>query len=132
MRVQTAIAALGLAGLAACAGPARQPGEPPHYYIPPDELLGIYGTYQLSNGDTLKISREHRRYWAEMRTTGRFEIVPRRRDVFEQKGGPMLFEFSREAFTTDVLIYGLYGPAAPPVAAFVRRSNSGIERKFSE
>jgi hypothetical protein len=119
MRVQTAIAALGLAGLAACAAPARQPGEPPQYYIPPDELLGIYGTYQLSNGDVLKISREHRRYWAEMGATGRFEIVPRRHIVFEQKGGPMLFEFNREAFTTDVLIYGLYGPDAPPVASML-------------
>jgi hypothetical protein len=94
----------GLALLAAC---SSAPRERTDYQVVPVEMLDIYGVYPLSNGDVLRISREGRRYWAEMRSTGRFEIVPVDSGVFVQKGGPVRLRFEPLAFATDVTIRGL-------------------------
>jgi hypothetical protein len=94
----------GLALLAAC---SSAPRERTDYQVVPVEMLDIYGVYPLSNGDVLRISREGRRYWAEMRSTGRFEIVPVDSGVFVQKGGPVRLRFEPLAFATDVTISGL-------------------------
>src|SRR4051812_17056212 len=83
-----------------------------HYYITPGEMLEVYGSYRLSNGDVLKISREHRHYWAEMGATGRFEIVPVDSIVFAQKGGNILLSFEPKAFTTQVRVDGVGSPSA--------------------
>jgi hypothetical protein len=94
----------GLALLAAC---SSAPRERTDYQVVPVEMLDIYGVYPLSNGDVLRISREGRRYWAEMRSTGRFEIVPVDSGVFVQEGGPVRLTFEPMAFATNVTISGM-------------------------
>lgn len=127
MRIPAAIALCSLALLSAC---ASQQGE--HYAITPNEMLDVYGTYPLTNGDVLKISREHNRYWAEMNKTGRIEIVPVASIVFVEKGGNMRFTFEPLPFTTEVRVDGVGDATATALASAWGQSGSGIEREFSE
>jgi protein involved in polysaccharide export with SLBB domain len=112
-----------LAGLAACssAPPAVSPCS--RYTITPSEMLEVVGAYPLSNGDVLKVSNWQHRFWAEMRATGRIEIVPVGPGLFVQKDGPVSFQFEELPFTTGVAIGGLDAPVA---------GGSGIEREFRE
>jgi hypothetical protein len=116
-----------LAVLAACASapPATSPGA--RYYVAPSEMLEVVGAYPLSNGDVLKVSSWQRRFWAEMRATGRIEIVPVGPGLFVQKDGPVSFQFEELPFTTVVAIGGLGALDAP-----VGVGGSGIEREFRE
>jgi hypothetical protein len=92
-------------------------------------MLEVYGTYALSNGDTLTISREHKRYWAEMKRTGRAEIVPVASLVFVEKSGVLRYTFTPLPFTTDVRI----DASEPPTAlAAVLGTRSGIERELGK
>jgi hypothetical protein len=121
MKVACAFAMFG-----ACAAQA----DP--YYITPNEMLEVYGVYPLSNGDVLKVSRDQRRYWAEMRHTGRIEIVPVDSIVFVEKGGKMRFTFEPKAFATDVRIEGIALRDVAFAAAYGRSNHSGIQGKFGE
>jgi hypothetical protein len=82
------------------------------YYITPYEMMDVYGTYTLSNGDTLRITREHNRYWAEMHRTGRVEIVPVASMVFVEKAGALRYTFTPRPFDTEVRIDGTDPPNA--------------------
>jgi hypothetical protein len=124
MRIPAAIVAGGLALLSACASSTG------HYTITPNEMLDVYGTYPLTNGDVLRVSREHNRYWAEMRNTGRIEIVPVDSIVFVEKGGSMRFTFAPLPFTTEVRVDGVGDPGQTALASAWGRS--GIEREFGE
>jgi hypothetical protein len=96
------------AALGGCASNAPRSG----YYINPTDMKQVVGTYALSNGDTLRITREHNRTWAEMQRTGRVEIVPVAYLVFVEKAGALRYRFTQGAFDTDVHIEG----TAPPTA----------------
>lgn len=105
--VRRLLAGLLLAG-AAGAALADRPG----YVITPNELREVLGSYQLSNGDTLRVSRDHGRTWAEMDATGRIEIVPVGSIVFVEKNGPLRLRFTPQGFDSDVTVEGL--PARRP------------------
>jgi hypothetical protein len=94
--------------LAACTATGPRQG----YTITPTEMLDIYGAYTLSNGDTLKITRAHKRYWAETKRLGRIEIVPVDSLVFVEKAGILRYTFTQQAFATEVRIDGLGPPTA--------------------
>jgi hypothetical protein len=94
--------------LVACTATGPRQG----YTITPTEMLDIYGAYALSNGDTLKITREHNRYWAETKRLGRIEIVPVDSLVFVEKAGILRYTFTPHAFTTEVRIDGTEPPSA--------------------
>jgi hypothetical protein len=89
---------------------------PTGYYITPDEMQQVYGTYALSNGDILRITREHNRYWADMPLTGRIEIVPVASIAFVDKAGQLRYTFTQGAFDTDVHIAGYAAQGGPAVA----------------
>ena len=127
MRIPAVILLCSLAVLGACSSPQQH-----HYGITPVEMLDVYGVYPLSNGDVLKVSREHNRYWAEMKNTGRFEIVPVASIVFVEKGGGIRLTFEPLPFTTEVRVDGVGNPAATALASAWGQSDSGIEREFRE
>lgn len=129
MRIPAAIVLSGLAFLGACAT-QTQP-DAGHYTITPNEMLEVYGVYPLSNGDVLRISREHNRYWADMKNTGRIEIVPVASIVFVEKGGHMRFTFVPLPFTTQVRVDGVGDPGATALASAWGQS-SGVEGEFGE
>jgi hypothetical protein len=86
------------------------------YFIDPQLTGELTGVYDLSNGELLRVSREVSRYYADMPTTGRIEIVPVDQDVFVQRNGPVQLAFGRELSATDVVVTGLDGQASgPPV-----------------
>jgi hypothetical protein len=116
---------MGGALLAGCANNAPRLG----YAITPNEMLEVYGSYALSNGDTLRISREHRRYWAESTQAGRVEIVPVDSIVFVEKNGPRRYTFTPLPFTTELRITS---SSATYAALSGSSSRSGIEREFGE
>jgi hypothetical protein len=124
MRFSATVMLGGLAVLAACSSAPRGASPIADHKLAPSDMLEVSGAYPLSNGDVLRISQERRRYWAEMRSTGRFEIVPVSPELFVQKGGPIRFKFEELLFTMGVTISGL---EAPPSGA-----GSGIEREFRE
>lgn len=101
----TAGCAMSLAG---CSAPGPRQG----YYVTPAEMLEVYGTYPLSNGDVLRITREHNRYWAETRRLGKMEIVPVDSLVFVERAGILRYTFTPQPFTTEVRIDGLGPPNA--------------------
>jgi hypothetical protein len=67
----------------------------------------VYGTYDLSNGDFVKISREQRRYWAQMQSTGRIEIIPVAPRTFVDTSGTIRFRFMPHHWPDEVTITGL-------------------------
>lgn len=86
------------------------------YFVDPQLSGGVTGAYDLSNGQLLRVSRQVSRYFAEMPTTGRIEIVPVYQDVFVERDGPVQLAFEHEAFSTGVVVTGLDGRASgPPV-----------------
>jgi hypothetical protein len=109
---------VALAVLAPLASGADRDGQACRYRFFVDPLLTgeLTGAYDLSNGELLRVSREASRYYAELPTTGRIEIVPVDQDVFVQRNGPVQLAFTRELSATDVVVTGLDGQASgPPV-----------------
>lgn len=80
------------------------------HYIKPSDLLGIAGTYDLSNGDVLYVSSESRAFFAEIGKVGRMQIIPLNDKEFVEKGGPLRFSFDRNYPWSDVTIAGLDAP----------------------
>lgn len=109
MRTSAALLLLALLALAVPSAPAQAPAR--QYYITPIELLEVYGAYRLSDGQILRVTREQRRYWAEMPATGKVEIVPVASIVFESRDGAMRLAFTPLAFATDVRISYASGAA---------------------
>jgi hypothetical protein len=109
-------------GLAACS--ASGPRE--SYYVTPTEMLDVYGTYPLSNGDVLRVTREHNRYWAETKRIGKMEIVPVDSLVFVERAGILRYTFTPLPFTTEVRIDG-----APP-NAYTTLFGSSVERELGK
>lgn len=107
MRTAIAIAFIALLALAAPAASARAPGfaiPERHYTITPVEMLEVYGTYRLSDGDVMRITHEYRRYWADFRDRGKVEIVPVDSIVFHARDGSMRLAFTPLPFATDATI----------------------------
>jgi hypothetical protein len=114
-----------LAPLALSANPAN-PANPGNadgqaclrrYHIDPQLAAGeLTGAYPLSNGELLRVGREVARYYAEMPSTGRIEIVPVDDDLFVERNGPVRLKFVREAFRTEVVVTGLDGQTGGPPA----------------
>ena len=107
MRTAIAIAIIALLALAAPAASAREAGftiPERHYFITPVEMLEVYGTYRLSDGDVMRITHEHRRYWADFRQRGKVEIVPVDSIVFHARDGSMRLAFTPLPFATDATI----------------------------
>jgi hypothetical protein len=128
MRIPAVILLSSLAALGAC---ASHPHEHRKNAVPPIDMMDIYPVFPLSNGDVLKVSREHERYWAEMHNTGRFEIVPVAPTVFVEKGGGIRFTFQPLPAATRVRVDGVGDPAATALASAWGES-SGVEREFGE
>lgn len=110
-RAQAAMPAVAVHGAVPV---CRQP-----HYIKPSDLAGIPGLYDLSNGDFLDVSRESRRFYAEMGRVGRMEIIPLNENEFVEKGGTLRFRFERDLPWSNVTIAGLDTPrsgkpACPP------------------
>jgi hypothetical protein len=80
-----------------------------HIILKPSEARLVYGTYELSNRDVLKVSRNGLQYWAEMGSTGRIEIVPVDWYVFVDRSGALRFTFIPYGFPDEVKISGLAG-----------------------
>lgn len=123
-----AVLALVLAAPASCRDRSGMPSVAVHgavpvcrqpHYITPSDLAGITGMYDLSNGDFLDVSKESRRFFAEMGRVGRMEIIPLNENEFVEKGGTLRFRFDRDVPWSDVTIAGLDvprsgKPACPP------------------
>jgi len=109
---------VALAVLAPLASGADRDGQACRYRYFVDPLLTaeLTGAYDLSNGELMRVSREVSRYYAEMPTIGRIEIVPVDEDLFVARNGPVQLAFEREAGATEVVVTGLDGQASgPPV-----------------
>ena len=90
-------------------GPPLRPSSDPrrerdNYYLAPHEMLEVYGDYPLSNGETLRISREGRRYFASMPSTGKVEIMPIGSIAFVTRDRSLRFDFTPVPFSTYVWI----------------------------
>ena len=86
-------------------GPSSDPRrERDNYYLAPHEMLEVYGNYPLSNGETLSISREGRRYFASMPSTGKVEIMPIGSIAFVTRDRALRFDFTPVPFTTYVWV----------------------------
>lgn len=111
---------LAAAALCALIAGCSAPGPREGYYVTPVDMLDVLGTYPLSNGDTLRITREHNRYWAQTGRIGKVEIVPVDTLVFAEKAGILRYTFTPLPFTTEVRIDGMAPPNA--VRALTRRA----------
>jgi hypothetical protein len=76
------------------------------YYIAPNELLEIYGTYPLSNGEVLHIGPANAggRAWAELGGSGRMRLVAVGPLEFVTRDGTLRLRFVALPFRTDVKV----------------------------
>lgn len=99
-------------------GPSSDPQrERDNYYITPYEMLEVYGDYPLSNGETLTVTREGRRYFAAMPSMGKVEIVAVGSIAFVTRDRAMRLDFTPVPFTTYVWVSR---PGAPPMTGQAR------------
>ena len=97
-----------LAAPAALAHPHPDDPAPQHRVrLKPDEARLVLGTYELSNGDVLKVQRIGVQYWAETAATGRIEIVPVGAYEFVDTSGALRFTFIPYGWPDEVKISGL-------------------------
>ena len=82
----------------------------PRTFVPLQGWSGIVGSYELSNGDILRVTRSGMRYHAEMGRTGTVEIVLLSDHDFAERGGPLRFIFDRGQGDVDVRVRGLDAP----------------------
>lgn len=119
-RIAMGLLCCTLAALPGLAGAAKvRINCSPRTLVPLQGWSGIVGTYELSNGDTLRVTRSGIRYHAEMARTGSVEIVPLSDHDFAERGGPLRFVFDRGLGEPDVTVRGLDAqrpvtPLCPP------------------
>jgi hypothetical protein len=108
-RIALGLLCCTLAALPAVAGAAKVRTNCAHRYpVPLQGLAGIGGAYELSNGDTLQVTRSGTRYFANMGRTGTVEIVTLDDDQFAERGGPLRFVFDRSGMgDAGVTVRGL-------------------------
>lgn len=90
-------------------GPPLSPSSDPrrerdNYYLAQHEMLEVYGDYPLSNGETLRISHEGRRYFASMPSTGTVEIMPVGSIAFVTRDRALRLDFTPVPFSTYVWV----------------------------
>ncbi|HEY0489562.1 MAG TPA: hypothetical protein VGD30_08630 [Telluria sp.] len=103
-------------------GPPLWPSSDPrrerdNYYLAPHEMLEVYGDYPLSNGETLRVTREGRRYFAAMPSIGKVEIVAVGSIAFVTRDRALRLDFTPVPFTTYVWVSR---PGAPPATGQAR------------
>lgn len=108
--------------LPARSGPPIRPGSDPqrerdNYHITPYEMLEVYGDYPLSNGETLRVTREGRRYFAAMPSIGKVEIVAVGSIAFVTRDRGLRLDFTPVPFTTYVWVSR---PGAQPMTGQAR------------
>mgnify|MGYP003482804517 CR=1 FL=1 len=103
--------------LPARSGPPIRPSSDPqrerdNYTITPYEMLEVYGDYPLSNGETLRVTREGRRYFAAMPSIGKVEIVAVGSIAFVTRDRALRLDFTPVPFTTYVWVSRAGAPPA--------------------
>ena len=76
------------------------------YKLRPVEFDGVQGTYNLANGQTLKVSAEHRKLYAEM-GGNKAELVAVAENTFVSRDEDMKLVFDQIPFATDVVVTSL-------------------------
>jgi hypothetical protein len=71
--------------------------------LPGADAAGLAGNYDLSNGNTMRVSYEHRRLFAEMGQR-KAELVPIDANRFALRGTDMQLRFDQLPFATDVVV----------------------------
>jgi hypothetical protein len=126
IRNQLAIAATALFAASAGAAPASAPASAsassvaseaiapimpvqtigaPVYRIPTPDAAALAGSYGLSTGETLRVSYERSRLYAELGER-RTELVPVDGTSFAARGGGLRLRFDQVPFATDVVVSG--------------------------
>jgi len=74
------------------------------YYIAPFELLEVYGSYPLSNGDVLRVGPANAgtHAWAQLNATERMRLVAVGPLEFVTRDGTLRLRFAALPFRTDV------------------------------
>ena len=73
------------------------------YKLRPVEFDGVQGTYNLANGQTLKVSAEHRKLYAEI-GQNKTELVAVAQNTFVSRDEDMKLVFDQIPFATDVRV----------------------------
>ncbi len=75
------------------------------YRMPTADAATLAGTYGLSNGETLRVSYERSRLFAELGER-KAELVPSGGNSFAARGSTMRLTFDQVPFATDVVVSG--------------------------
>ena len=92
------------AGNTAMAAVQLVPGTP--YKLRPVEFDGVQGTYKLDNGQTLKVSAEHRKLYVEI-GRNKAELVAVAENTFVSRDEDMKVVFDQIPFANEVLVTSL-------------------------
>jgi hypothetical protein len=90
-------------------------------------LSGFY-----TGAASFKRAREHRRYWAATRQTGKIEIVSVDSIGFVENGGRMRLTFTPPPPATDARVDGINLSDVAFAAVVGRTIHSGVQGKFGE
>jgi hypothetical protein len=100
--VPSALAALVLLAASGCA--TRE------YYHAPHEMAELYGTYPLSDGDTLRVERRGHRAWARLNDTEPMRLTGVGPLEFVTQDQSLHLRFEPYAFSTEVEVQRLLQP----------------------
>ena len=73
------------------------------YKLRPVEFDGVQGTYNLANGQTLKVSAEHRKLYAEI-GQNKAELVAVAENTFVSRDEDMKVVFDQIPFANEVVV----------------------------
>lgn len=74
------------------------------YYIASSEMLEVYGTYPLSDGDVLRIEGSGNRAWARLNGAERMRLVAVGPLEFVTQDGTLKLRFAPLPFATEVTV----------------------------
>ena len=73
------------------------------YKLRPAEFDGVQGSYNLANGQTLKVSADHRKLYAEIGQS-KTELIAVAQNTFVSRDDDMKLVFDQIPFATDVAL----------------------------
>jgi hypothetical protein len=118
MRIPTLLAILGAATLSASAFAAPATVTPDagsaatvpvqtiqgaHHTLHAEDVNGVVGRYQLSDGQALRVSFQHRKLFADVGNR-KTELVPAGRNTFVSLDDDMKLVFDQQASANEVVI----------------------------
>ncbi len=77
-------------------------------YVSPEEFRDLQGSYALDNGQTLRVSQIQNRYFAQIGTQEKLEVIPTSSEVFVAKDNSVKLQFKASTLGAPTTVKASY------------------------